>query len=180
MRLMKIVVLAPVAFVTLAFCRANEQPCPVYARDPHLLSAWSKLLDFALTDSGPAKTCVQEVAEKVQLGPLRKLARHLLTEWDLPAMDARMKRPVMIWRPDVDFNSLPAENRLVSAADVMIEGEVGITGTLSRVAVTRSSGNAHVDDLCLAAAAKALYRPAREKNAYVTREVLIQFHLDPR
>jgi TonB family protein len=157
-----------------------QAECQETFRKEMLETAWSSLLLRALEGTPEAKAYVKRSATDACEPAVRKLSRQLLAEWDLPPDEASLARPLLVLRPDVDFDSLPEEAQHVSAPSVMIEGEVTPDGVLANPIVLRSSGNQVLDDACLAAATGAMYRPARSEDGFVTEQSIIQFHLDPR
>jgi hypothetical protein len=139
------------------------------------------MLALALDHSKEARTCVQAAAGKSSEQPVRELALLLIEEWDYPSTSTRLKEPVLVWRPQVDFETLPAEDRIVSASYVMFGGEVSPEGAFIKIRLLKSSGNPRIDGLCRAAATKVRYRPARRGKIYVaTKGAVLQFHLNPR
>ncbi len=66
-----------------------------------------------------------------------------------------------------------------SVPGVMVQGIVQPEGTFSDPVLIRSSSDPGVDNRCVSAAAKALYRPARDEHGYIASEAVIHVHLDP-
>ena len=173
----------PIALIVLPLILygSNQRLCPIQKSRAPLSESWSRMLALALDHSKTARTCIQAVAGKSSEQPLRELALLLIEEWDYSPTSTRLEEPVLIWRPQVDFEPLPAEDHVVSAAYVMFGGEVSSKGAFIKIRLIRSSGNPRIDDLCRAAASKVLYRPARRGKIYfATKGIVLQFHLNPR
>lgn len=174
-------VLPVAASVALFVASVAGGDCGEAAARKALEATWSTLLEKAFEHSPEARAEVEEESTK---GPpdsaLPRLAQRLLEEWDLPPEDDSLSRPRLIWRPEIDFSSLPDEALQVSAPRAIVEGEVTPEGKLLHPAVIRSSGSQLLDDACLAIASKALYRPAWSDGILVSSRAVIVFHLDPR
>lgn len=141
---------------------------------------WPRLLQLALEHTEQAKLSLAKKQATTRVEPIRKLAKLLLDEWDLAPTDNRLETPVLVWRPQPDIDSLPPQARTVSSPSVLITVDVTSEGDLENIKLLSSSGNPEVDEICLDAAGKALYRPARSGQTYVTTKAVLQYHLDPR
>lgn len=154
--------------------------CREAARSEALEAAWSALLEKAVERSADAREYVERTSKEASQTVVRRLALRLLEEWDLPRDEVRLTRPSLVWRPEIDFDSLPAEALHVTTPRVVVEGEVTPEGELLNPAVIRSSGNQQLDDTSLAIASKARYRPAWSEDIFVSARAVIVFHLEPR
>src|SRR3712207_8563621 len=78
-----------------------------------------------------------------------KLALFLVEEWDYPATNPRFERPVLVWSPQVDVDSLPPEARKVQASFVVIGGEVSPDGDRKSTRLNSSHANTSYAVFCL-------------------------------
>jgi hypothetical protein len=88
----------PFILVVFLLYGSGRETCLV-PTDATVNDQWSRILALALDHSDKARLCIENVAARSSEEPLRRLALQLIEEWHYPLNNTRLKKPVLMWRP---------------------------------------------------------------------------------
>jgi hypothetical protein len=138
---------------------------------------WERLLEAALERGPEALEFIEHAEGDETLSEAeRKLASILREEWDWPPEHERLRQPRIAWRRHPLPGDLPPGERFSRMPSIAVDGTVTAEGELVGVRLEATTANPKLDEVILASAAEARYRPAVRDGQYVEMETRLFFH----
>jgi hypothetical protein len=163
--------------LALGFCAGSEQgkaglPSHVPSGDP-----WDRLLALALKHTPEAEEIIRQTAAKPPSPEAGKLAEVLLEEWDLPRDHEALRKPRLVFMPEMDRSGLPEIQGFPPL--IPLSGTVDTRGFVRDPVLLKPSTNPWAQR-ALDQFSHARFRPARGPRGYVAKPFQMLATLHPR